>query len=998
MARFQVSARTVEMLGRQQVAGISTAISELFKNAHDAYASHVSAEFYRSLNLFVIRDNGRGMTREEFEDRWLTLGTDSKADYSTLPLLRPIQGRKSRPILGEKGIGRLALAVLGPQVLIQTRSYPPEKNDVVTAFIHWNIFAIPGLRLEDIEIPILESSSGSIPTTEQVTRMITGFRDQLPIEHKNPSVRASIGEIIGQLNECRFDTQILHKDIKDQGRFSLMQNSGMHFYIRPPDEQIVASLKEIGEFEKDTTTIQPETPIMLRTLIGFNNTMFQGEEPPACAVSFSEIDEFGVKKECFTDQEFFTPQDFEFADHYFEGRFDEYGNFNGTVSIFQEKQDYSLVWKDGNGEVVACGPFDIRLGYLQGEKRTTKLDHNSHSYLIRKLNRIGGLYIYRDGVRVLPYGNADNDFLNIEKRRTKSASYYYFSYRRMYGAVELSRSENANLREKAGREGFQSNAAYRQFRAILEHFFVQLAADFFREGGEYSETFIKIREENERNFALQKKREKQRREKQHKFASELDDFFSALEEKQPQRNVEEFLSQLENDVSKTVNSLLVKSGLRIGELVGDANKSFDQICSQYRLSRPRDAGITKKQRRDWEAYQTEYNKLEKELFTPAKNKIVELFSPLRDVSDGKYDYREEHIQVHVENEKELRNIVGRAMREVEDKKKKAIQRINVLRNEISLAMANLIKEKKTVIDGGIESFDREKMHTDVDDARRIFDKKKDEWLECLNALRLQLESVAIPEGMEEKETLAAVEDELEELHEQADVHFELAQIGLALGVLHHEFQTGYDGIADAIKQLKRWADRTPKMQPLYEQLRTKFDQISSYLKLVDPLMKFRNRNKTVITGEDIRKFLIDAFEKRMEKAQIEFRVTDKFKSTEIVAFQSEIYPCFINLIDNSLYWLEDCRKGKKKIELDADSKDIVIADSGPGIPARDVGYVFEMGFTKKPGGRGMGLYIARKSLDESGYNIFAVPKTESKFGGAEFHISKQQNVSDSPST
>ena len=31
MAKFKTSARTIDMLGRQQIAGIPTAISELFK-------------------------------------------------------------------------------------------------------------------------------------------------------------------------------------------------------------------------------------------------------------------------------------------------------------------------------------------------------------------------------------------------------------------------------------------------------------------------------------------------------------------------------------------------------------------------------------------------------------------------------------------------------------------------------------------------------------------------------------------------------------------------------------------------------------------------------------------------------------------------------------------------------------------------------------------------------------------------------------------------------
>src|SRR5580704_3164918 len=112
------------MLGRQQIAGIPTAISELFKNAHDAYADRAEVDFYRSDGLFLLRDDGVGMSRDDFESRWLTLGTESKVKSSvtgmSMPKIDPTKPR--RPILGEKGIGRLAIAVVGPQVLVLTRA------------------------------------------------------------------------------------------------------------------------------------------------------------------------------------------------------------------------------------------------------------------------------------------------------------------------------------------------------------------------------------------------------------------------------------------------------------------------------------------------------------------------------------------------------------------------------------------------------------------------------------------------------------------------------------------------------------------------------------------------------------------------------------------------------------------------------------------------------------------------------------------------------------
>jgi HSP90 family molecular chaperone len=119
MARFRTQARAVDMLGRQQIAGVPTAISELFKNAHDAYADRVEADYFYEDTLLVVRDDGMGMTPEDLESRWLTLGTDSKVGAKPPP---KDPKKLHRPMLGEKGIGRLAIALLGQQVLVLTRT------------------------------------------------------------------------------------------------------------------------------------------------------------------------------------------------------------------------------------------------------------------------------------------------------------------------------------------------------------------------------------------------------------------------------------------------------------------------------------------------------------------------------------------------------------------------------------------------------------------------------------------------------------------------------------------------------------------------------------------------------------------------------------------------------------------------------------------------------------------------------------------------------------
>lgn len=122
MAKFRTRARTLDLLGRQQIAGVPTAINELLKNAHDAYADNVDIDYFRNESLFILRDDGLGMSKSDFENRWLTLGTESKVKNknSSLP---PVDTTKNyRNQMGEKGIGRLAIASIGKQVLIITKT------------------------------------------------------------------------------------------------------------------------------------------------------------------------------------------------------------------------------------------------------------------------------------------------------------------------------------------------------------------------------------------------------------------------------------------------------------------------------------------------------------------------------------------------------------------------------------------------------------------------------------------------------------------------------------------------------------------------------------------------------------------------------------------------------------------------------------------------------------------------------------------------------------
>ena len=150
---FETRARTVDHLGREQIADCPTAISELWKNAYDAYARSVELNIYDGDEpIAAIVDDGHGMSSKEFEQRWLVVGTESKATVDHTPV-EDRHGLRLRPRQGQKGIGRLSCANLGPLLLlVSKRSHSP----FVVALIDWRLFENHYINLSDIFIPITE--------------------------------------------------------------------------------------------------------------------------------------------------------------------------------------------------------------------------------------------------------------------------------------------------------------------------------------------------------------------------------------------------------------------------------------------------------------------------------------------------------------------------------------------------------------------------------------------------------------------------------------------------------------------------------------------------------------------------------------------------------------------------------------------------------------------------------------------------------------------------
>ena len=307
---------------------------------------------------------------------------------------------------------------------------------------------------------------------------------------------------------------------------------GTQFYISPVDETLNHDI-DGDKDNKDATKIE-------KMLVGFTNTMTPDCTTPDIEAAFRDYrSNDGTYFSILDKEQFFTPEDFEMADHHFQGRFDKYGQFSGMIKVYNEKQfDHLINWSGNNFKETVCGSFSINIAYIQGDRKQSIMDAQNHARIAAKGDKYGGLYMYRDNIRILPYGDSNYDFIDIERNRTKSASYYFFSYRRMFGVVNISKETNFQLKEKAGREGFIENKAYRQLRDILKNFFLQLAADFFREGGGPKTDFwIQKRSERESIYKAIERRDKQAKVRKEKFLNSLNRFFKELSSKKYEERI-----------------------------------------------------------------------------------------------------------------------------------------------------------------------------------------------------------------------------------------------------------------------------------------------------------------------------------------------------------------------------------------------------------------------------------------------------------------------------
>ena len=409
-------------LGEELISNEIVAVIELVKNAYDADATRVLIRFVGPLEpgkgRIEVMDNGHGMDLKTVQTVWMEPATPSKRD-------RPRSEKFKRRHLGEKGIGRFASSRLAHEMEVISRRENESKE--VCAVFDWRQFEDDSKYLDEIRIlwgeraPTEIRPGGNIETLWKTEK-------KLP-----PATKLGHGTILSMTGlKQKWEAKQFEDLRRALARLvSPKATKDEDFEIEldlPPDFAEFSSKVEAPEILK-------HPHYLVRGSIGAD-----GSYKLRC-----EIRADGVERE-------------------FKGRFRRVKDSKGRFEVRGIENDE--IPKES--EDVACGPLEVELRVWDRDDlgNVIQKTHSSVQDIRRDLDAVAGINVYRDGFRVLPYGEPLDDSFRLDRRRVQNPT-MRLSNNQIYGTVGISADGNTDLRDQSNREGMQQNLAFEDFREIM---------------------------------------------------------------------------------------------------------------------------------------------------------------------------------------------------------------------------------------------------------------------------------------------------------------------------------------------------------------------------------------------------------------------------------------------------------------------------------------------------------------------------------------------------
>lgn len=429
MAKLRPRARIIRTIGDQLISGPEAALIELVKNAYDADSPHVrivisppeDGIWNGESGSITVSDAGHGMSASDLVEKWFEPATSDKLERRLSP--------GGRRMLGAKGVGRFATAVLGRHLNLRCSSrIAGRRIEVHTIDLDWQQFA-NARYLDEVEIAVtpVDAEPGERPGVRLSIRGLNNVWTQKSLEHLVRELRRLTSPLGAR--EDRFqiflDLNSFTPDIHGFDGQSLVSGAlGVH--TQPGSERDPA---EIRPFNLDN--------IFHYRVVGIfgQNGRFEG----------TFLNQRGDGK----------PFSIDIPDTSLTPDEQPCGTVNLRLHIFDREPEAidDLMERLGLGSV---GRLDAR----------------------RILDENIGIGIYRNGFRIRPYGDAETDWLELERMRVQDPS-RKLGLNQVWGVVEIEDENSSGLVERSSREGLEHNGSFARLKRLVRDLLATVEADRF---------------------------------------------------------------------------------------------------------------------------------------------------------------------------------------------------------------------------------------------------------------------------------------------------------------------------------------------------------------------------------------------------------------------------------------------------------------------------------------------------------------------------------------
>lgn len=449
---FSVHPSVVYQLGESLISDSIQALMELVKNCYDADATYAKITidttgavnvpdsiFPNSTSRIIIEDDGFGMDFDAIDNGWLKISNRTKLEMKKAKKTTP----GGRTPLGDKGLGRLGVQLLGNEIEIFTK----KENDVGYHLgFSWEDFATAP-SLFDVDIHLGEVDFGRTKGTKVVVSDLKNGSEWVGQKNTN-DLQKELSRMISPFKKIRqFDVIV----VINGSRLDLVGISEKVLSIAPIQYSLnfdgsildLSGNVKLNFFRPSTSKREAEQfALAVESDAGKSLYDFLSNRKEAAAFNLvkSQDDNWFVS--------FSTKRSLDSV--YGVERLDIDGDSSGIIAnpgVF-------------SGEIDA---FD--LGALPLEQLSVFDKLAEYRSFIKN---ISGVKVYRDGFAI--GREADKDWLGFSKQWTSARSYYGLKPENTIGYIALTARENIQLEEVTNREGFKDSPYYRNFFLLLQQF------------------------------------------------------------------------------------------------------------------------------------------------------------------------------------------------------------------------------------------------------------------------------------------------------------------------------------------------------------------------------------------------------------------------------------------------------------------------------------------------------------------------------------------------